>query len=90
MDRVEKETGEKLGQMNGESLNIRQTNAVVREIREIEKREKNIVFCNIPESTSTVAEERKKYDEEKVVEILGELGVDDVRPIKVMRVGHEG
>ena len=75
--------------LDGETVNIRQTNAVVREIREIEKREKNLIFGNIPEPTQNEAEDRKKQDEEKVDEILRELGID-VKPTKVIRVGQKG
>ena len=76
--------------LDGETVNIRQTNAVVREIREIEKREKNLIFGNIPEPTQTEAGDRKKQDEERVDELLRELGIAEVRPVKVIRVGQVG
>ena len=76
--------------LDGETVNVRQTNAVVREIREIEKREKNLIFGNIPEPTQNEAEDRKKHDEEKVDELLKELGVKDLKPTKVIRVGQKG
>ena len=90
MAKKTKELEERIGKMDGEAPNIRQTNAVVKEIREIEKREKNLLFCNIPESTSTETEERIKHDKEKVMEILKEMKIEDIKPLKVIRVGHEG
>ena len=81
---------ERLDKLDSEALNIRQTNAVVREIREIEKREKNLVFCNIPEAPQEEAEERKRHDEVKVGEILKELKVEAVKPTRVLRVGVKG
>ena len=76
--------------LDGETVNVRQTNAVIREIREIEKREKNLIFGNIPEPTQSEAEERKKHDEEKVDELLKELGAEQLKPTKVIRVGQKG
>ena len=93
VEKVTKKTKElegRIEKMDGEAPNIRQTNAVVKEIREIEKREKNLLFCNIPESTSTETEERIKHDKEKVMEIMKEMKIEDVKPLKVIRVGHEG
>ena len=81
---------ERMDKIDAEALNVRQTNAVVREIREIEKREKNIIFCNVPEPEDENAEERKKKDEGKIAEILGELKADNVKPTNVIRVGMKG
>ena len=81
---------ERMDKIDAEALNVRQTNAVVREIREIEKREKNIVFCNVPEPEDENAEERKKKDEGKIAEILGELKADNIKPTNVLRVGMKG
>ena len=81
---------ERMDKIDADALNVRQTNAVVREIREIEKREKNIIFCNIPESEDESAEERKKEDEKRIAEILREMKADEVKPSKVIRVGVKG
>ena len=81
---------ERMDKIDAEALNVRQTNAVVREIREIEKREKNIIFCNIPEPEDENADERRKQDEGKIGEILGELKADNIKPTKVIRVGMKG
>ena len=81
---------ERMDKIDADALNVRQTNAVVREIREIEKREKNIIFCNVPESEDESAEERKKKDEAKITEILGEMKAEEVKPQKVLRVGVRG
>ena len=53
-------------------------------------REKNLILGNIPESTQTETEERKKYDEKKVEETLKELKIEGIKPTKVIRVGHKG
>ena len=80
----------RMDKIDAEALNVRQTNAVVREIREIEKREKNVVFGNIPETEDDSAEERRKRDEEKIAAILEEMKVDEIKPQKVIRVGMKG
>ena len=48
--------------------------------------EKNIIFCNIPESEDESAEERMKNDERRITEILQEMKAEEVRPTKVIRV----
>ena len=65
---------EKPRKMDDGTLNMRLTNAVVKEVREIEKKDKNFVLWNIPESKEEAAEDQKKYDEGKVIE----LKVEDV------------
>ena len=81
---------ERLNQIDNDALNIRQTNAVVREIREIEKREKNVVIGNVPEPTGESADERKKEDEIRVNDILRELKSEQTKPVNVIRVGIKG
>ena len=81
---------ERMDKIDADALNVRQTNAVVREIREIEKREKNIIFGNIPETEDESAEERRKKDEEKIAVILKEMKADEIKPQKVIRVGVRG
>ena len=90
MEKKANDMEQRVKSLDGETVNIRQTNAVVREIREIEKREKNLIFGNIPEPTQTEAGDRKKQDEERVDELLRELGVAELRPVKVIRVGQVG
>ena len=70
--------------------NIRLTNAVVREVREIEKREKNFMVWNIPEPVETQEEDQKKYDEKKVIEVLRELNIGDVTFVGIARMGEKG
>ena len=80
---------EKIGQsMSNENVKIRQTNAVVKEIRDIESKLRNLVLCNIPDSTSDNPEERKKEDENRLAEILKELKIDRIKPKNVIRVGR--
>ena len=81
---------ERMNKIDADALNVRQTNAVVREIREIEKREKNIIICNVPESEDESAEERKRKDEGKIAEIFGEMKADEIKPQNVLRVGVKG
>ena len=81
---------ERLNKIDSDALNVRQTNAVVREIREIEKRERNIIICNVPETEDENADVRKTQDEIKVGEILKELKREEITPINVIRVGTKG
>ena len=81
---------QRLNDMDKEALNIRQTNAVVREIQEIEKREKNLIFCRIPEVSTEDTEEGKKKDAETIDGLLRELRAEEVKPVKVLRVGERG
>ena len=53
---------ERLKKIDEGTLTMRITNTVVKEVREIEKKEKNFVLWNIPESKEETAEVRKKYD----------------------------
>ena len=77
---------ERINKIDSDTLNMRQTNAVVREIREIEKREKNVIICNVPETEDESADVRKTQDEIKVGEILKELKREEIKPINVIRV----
>ena len=71
-------------------IDVRQTNAIIRELREIESREKNLIFSNIPEPVSQLPENRKQEDLEKTLNILKALEITDIMPIKVIRVGKKG
>ena len=76
---------------NGGESDLRQFNTVVQEVREIEKREKNIVVFNVPESTEgEEEEERRKADYDKIKGILNELACDGIIPSKVIRIGKTG
>ena len=87
-DRMEKlEKTEKTGEETSET---RQFNAVVQEVREIERREKNIVVFNVAEPTEEEEEARNKADSEKISEILKELSCDDISPTRVVRIGKAG
>ena len=76
--------------MNKEALNVRQTNAVVREIQEIEKRGKNLIFCKIPEVSTEDTEEGKRQDADTIDGLLRVLEAEEVKPVKVRRVGERG
>ena len=81
---------ERLNEMDKEALNVRQTNAVVREIQEIEKRGKNLIFCKIPEASTEDTEDGKKQDEDTIKGLLRMLEAEEVKPVKVRRVGERG
>ena len=81
---------EKLRKTEEGTPNMRLTNAVVKEVREIERKEKNFVIWNVPESKEEAAEDRKKHDEGKVKDILKELKTEDVEIKNVIRVGKGG
>ena len=85
--KLEDQVGKISRDMSDEVARMRQTNAVVKEIREIEKCEKNLIFCNIPESSSEDSEERKKEDENRLSVVFKELKMDTVKPTNVIRVG---
>ena len=84
------EVEEKLKKMDNGNLTMRLTNAVVKEVREIERKEKNFVLWNVPESKEEAAEDRKRYDEGKVKDVLKELKTEDVTIKNVVRVGRGG
>ena len=73
-----------------DSGDLRQFNAVVQEVREIERREKNIVVFNVPETTEGEEEDKAKADWEKIKEVFKELSCDDISPNKVVRIGKTG
>ena len=77
------------GTDTSEAATIRQTNAVVRELREIEKCEKKLIFGNIAESTSESEEAKQKEDEDRVSDTLKEIGMEHIKPVEVNRVGRK-
>ena len=80
----------KLESIDSDAVGVKQINAVVRELRDIENSRKNLVICNLPESSKEEAEERKKHDEQQVGEVFKQLKADDIKPRNVIRVGHRG
>ena len=85
-DQVVKISQDKSTTHSSETDTIRQTNAVVREIREIEKCERNLMFGNVPEPTS---EDGRKEDENRVSDILREIKMEHIKPTDVKRVGRK-
>ena len=81
---------EKMLSLDQKPFDMRHCNAVAREVREMEKREKNIVLFNVPESTDKEEEERKQADMEKVANIFKELGFPGLQPTKLVRIGTTG
>lgn len=78
---------DRIKKVDSEAINIRQVNAAVRELREVEKRGRNFIIYNVPESTADTSEQRKTFDEGKVKEILLDLKITDIQPKNVIRVG---
>ena len=73
-----------------EHANVKLTNAVIREMYNLEKVERNIIIANVPESKEEEAAARKKEDERRVNDVLKDLHVDHVKPVNVIRVGFQG
>ena len=76
-----------------QTFDLRQCNAVAKEVREIEKRVKNVVFFNVPEAAGEEEENeeaQKKADREKVRDILKEMDLEDIWPSNVTRTGKTG
>ena len=78
---------ERLENMDKGALDVRQCNAVAKEVREIEKREKNIVVFNVPEPTEQAAD---GADLARIGEILIELNLEGIQPKEVKRIGKVG
>lgn len=79
-----------MAKMDDATFKLRLTNAVVKEVREIEKTDKNFLVWNIPESTKEAAEDRKKFDENKVRDVLKELKMEELALKNMVQVGFKG
>jgi hypothetical protein len=86
---MEEQVGKISRDMSDEVMRMRQTNAVVKEIREIERCGKNLIFGNIPEPSGETAEDQKREDEGRLSEIFKELDMDQISPAEVQRVGRK-
>ena len=71
-------------------FDLRRCNAVVKEVREVEKRVKNIVIFNVPDSKEKEEKDRGKEDERKVGMVLKELGFEAIQPKSIGRIGKSG
>ena len=60
---------------------------VVDEYRDREKRKLNLIFHNVPESQSSDRSAREAKDKESVLNIVKEIGIKDVEPVSVVRLG---
>ena len=79
---------EKIGK-NSDEKDMRQFNAVVQEVREIEKREKNFIIFNVQEPAGGV-EEEEEGRRDKVKEIFKELSCEEITPKELIRIGKAG
>ena len=80
----------RLEKLDSDAVCVKQTNAIIRELRDIETKERNLMICNLPESSMEEAEGRKKEDEKRVCDIFAELKADQIKPVNVIRVGFKG
>lgn len=55
-------------------------NATISEIKEREKRRKNVIIHGVPESTKEVLTDKRAEDEQKIKEILEVIGKNEVKP----------
>ena len=79
------------GEKENHDGNTRQFNSIVQEVREIEKREKNIIVFNVPEMTAGEEEEDSTESNlGKIKEILKELGCEEIQPANAVRIGKSG
>ena len=78
---------EKIGQS---PFDMRQCNAVAKEVREMEMREKNVVIFNVSEPKEGEEEDTKKEDLSKIQSIFHELGLEGIQPIEARRIGKTG
>ena len=83
-----KKLEERFEKLDESASDMRQCNVVAREVREMERREKNIIIFNVPEITDAEDEQRKGV--EQVDEILKELGLEGIKPTTVGRIGKTG
>ena len=81
---------EKMQNIDQNTIDIRQCNIVAKEVREMERRERNIVIFNVPESREEGEEDAKRLDMVKTQGILKELGFDEIQPTNVSRTGKSG
>ena len=81
---------ERMEKIDQNAMSMRQCNTVAREVREMEKREKRIVFFNVPESTEKEEEDKIKRDVQKVEEVLKELNFEGGPPKHLGRIGKTG
>ena len=81
---------EQMQKIDKNAIDLRQCNAVVKEVREIEKRVKNIIIFNVPESKEKEGEERKKADRNRIDDVFKEIGLEEISPADWVRIGKPG
>ena len=74
---------------NNDGNDARHFNAVVQEVREIEKREGNIILFNVAEPAGE-EEEKEEERKEKIKEIFKNLSCEEIQPKKMVRIGKAG
>ena len=88
-DRMKK-LEDRLKKIDQNGFDLRRCNTVAKEVREMEKRERNVVIFNIPDSKEEKEEDREREDLGKVEAVLKELGLEEIQPKNVGRIGKRG
>ena len=73
LERLERANGEKSIDDKIEAAVERKMNHMIEETNEKEKRKRNIIVVNLPESNGRTVEERKRDDIERVRQLVGKL-----------------
>lgn len=60
---------------------------MIRELKERNEREKNIIIIGIPEQTTIPVDQRIANDEAAVISITSSIKNDNTKPLKVIRIG---
>ena len=81
---------EKMKKFDQNGFDLRRCNTVAKEVREMEKRERNLVIFNIPDSKEEVEEDREKADLREVESVFKELGLENIQPKNIGRIGKIG
>ena len=76
--------GSKIAKKPAEQLTV--TNAAINEMKERERRKKNVIIYGVPESTKEVLSEKKADDECKFREIMHAIDKPDVKPMYLRRL----
>ena len=81
---------EKIEKSDHNSFDMRQVNAVAKEVREMDKREKDLNFFNVPEAKEGEEDDVRREDGVKIKKIFQELGRGEIQPTDYRRIGKTG
>jgi hypothetical protein len=63
---------------------------ILRETQDRYRRRKHLIVAGLPESPSGSIDDRKMYDNKKIIAIMSEIGLPDFKPKEIMRIGKFG